>query len=330
MSEPSIEPPALPEWQPLVVHVPAALPTVETEYHQFWRTERYAWWRPLLTVLLVVLVWAGFLLSGTMVWIVLERAITGRTPASGVTTPLLFAVNNVLVAVLVPICLGAGWLFTGQRPGWLVSITGRFRWRWAARCLAIVVPIWLGYTGLQFWLSGVLPTLAVNPWTVFLIIVILLTTPFQAAGEEFLLRGVLTRAIGAWIPNPRAGLVVATAVTSVVFMVMHGAGDVWLNAFYAVFGVCASILVWRTGGLEAVIVIHIVNNVLAESILPFGDISAMFERGAGAGSPLLLIDMSVVILASAVLYWQARRAGLSFRAAPAAEAGQPVPAVGDM
>ncbi len=305
-------------WQPIVPRVPAALPTVETEYHQFWRTERYAWWKPLLAVVLALLVWGLALLIGVVSWLGLEIAITGSAPTADGTTPLLFAINNVILALLIPICLFAGWLFTGQPPKWLVSVAGGFRWRWAARCLVFIVPLWLVYTGLQFWMSGILPTLAPNESTVFLIVVILLTTPFQAAGEEFLLRGLVTRAVGAWIPNARAALVVATLVSAGAFMGLHGAGDPWLNAFYFLFGVCASILVWRTGGLEAAVVIHVVNNMLAESILPFTDVTEMFNRQSGVGSPLLLVDMAVVVAGSALLYWQAGRFGLARSSAPGA------------
>lgn len=312
--------PAAPLWQPITPHVPAALPKVPTEYHQFWRTERYTWWRPLLALVLSVALWGLAIIVGSIVWVLLETAVTGRPPRPDVTTPLLFAVNNVMVGLLVPICLFASWLFTGQRPGWLISIGGGFRWHWVRRCLAIIVPIWLVYMGVQTWLSGVLPTLAPNDWTIFLIVVILLTTPFQAAGEELLLRGVFTRTFGAWIPNPRIGMIVATAASALVFMALHGAGDPWLNAFYCVFAVCASVLVWRTGGLEAAIVIHVVNNMLAEALMPVSDIAEVFNRGAGAGSPWLLIDMSVVVFGSALLYWQAGRMGLARKAAPAAAA----------
>ena len=49
------------------------------------------------------------------------------------------------------------------------------------------------------------------------------------------------RAIAAWLPRT-AGLLVSTGVTALIFMWMHGAGDPWLNAFYLLFAVAASVL----------------------------------------------------------------------------------------
>lgn len=143
------------------------------------------------------------------------------------------------------------------------------------------------------------------------------------------MRGLGARAIGSWFSWRRAGLAVATAVTAVVFMLLHGAGDPWLNAFYLLFAVESSVLVWRTGGLEASIALHVCNNLISESTLPFSDISGMFDRHAGVAGPETLWQMAAVVLVGALMLWQAKRLKLSRTAAPAAHTlPEPSPASG--
>ncbi|MGL5405684.1 MAG: lysostaphin resistance A-like protein [Propionibacteriaceae bacterium] len=90
-------------------------------------------------------------------------------------------------------------------------------------------------------------------------LVILLTAPLQAAGEEYLFRGVLMMTLGSLWRNPWFGIVASAAV----FAFFHGVQNPALFVDRFAFGILAGVLVWRTGGLEAGIAIHAVNNVLA-------------------------------------------------------------------
>ena len=92
---------------------------------------------------------------------------------------------------------------------------------------------------------------------------ILLTTPLQSAGEEVGFRGYLTQAVASWSRRPLVGTVVAAAVTSVLFALAHGVQDPALFLDRLAFGVTASWLAWRTGGLEAPVALHVVNNLVA-------------------------------------------------------------------
>ncbi|MCB0913460.1 MAG: CPBP family intramembrane metalloprotease, partial [Propionibacteriaceae bacterium] len=246
----------------------------------------------------------------------MQKAQTGELEM----TPLLFLVNNLTLALWVPLSLLTAWAAFQQRPKWLSSIQGGFRWRlfWRFALIALVV---LGAsTGVQILLEGGVGGLAWNSDSVFLIVTIVLTTPFQAAGEEYSLRGLGARTIGSWFGSRRAGLIVATLVTSIVFMLLHGAGDPWLNAFYLLFAVLSSILVWRTGGLEASIALHVVNNLIGEAFLPFSDISGIFDREAGVAGPETLWQMGAVVVVAGLMLWQAGRLRLPRTAAPAAPA----------
>lgn len=302
-----------------------ALPTVERRYHDFYRTPRNAWWKP-LAVLAFGLAWfvvisviglVGMALDGTLSRS-LDAAQSGQDPASVVVmTPTLFLANNVGLALAIPTAMLAQWAVWGQRPRWLSSVAGGFRWRWFARCLAWALPPLLALVTIEYLIE---PATDVRwrDYTVLMIVGILVTTPFQAAGEEYLLRGLLQRATASWFRNATVGWVASTVVGSLVFMGLHLAQDPWLNVFYFAFGVLASWIAWRTGGLEASVALHVVNNMVAEALMPFTDFSGMLDRSAGQGSPVLLVHLAVLAMVVALLAWQARRRQVVVASAPGA------------
>lgn len=311
-------------WMPQPWSAPArppVLPVVQREYHEFYRAPAFRWWRPLVAIAMFAASWFVAILVVSFAGLAydyaqgdLDIAALGRGELP--ITPALFLANNVGLALAIPLAWAAHRAVFGQRIGWLASIQGSFRWRVFWRFLAVVVPLYLVSLGVELALGGI-PELKMLPETWFLLATILLTTPLQCAGEEYSMRGLGARAIGSWFPSRRVGLVVATAVTSVVFMLLHGAGDPWLNVFYLSFAVCASYLVWRTGGLEASIALHVVNNLSSMLLLPFIGVGGIFDREAGAGSPWVLLQVVIVVGATALIMWQARRLGLPTTAAPA-------------
>jgi len=230
--------------------------------------------------------------------------------------PWTFLANNVLLASTIVLAMLGQWAFFGQRPGWLSSVVGHIRWGWLGRCVLIILPIWLVMIGLEYLIGGLPPEIHVRPYTVLMIAGILITTPFQAAGEEYLIRGLEQRLVASYFKPGLLGWGIATLVSSLTFMALHGAGDVWLNIFYFAFGAAASWVTWKTGGLEAAIAIHAVNNLLSEALMPFTDFSGMFDRKAGAGDPSGLIQVGVMVAAVVLLAWLGRRAGVAISSAP--------------
>ncbi|MGV8908619.1 MAG: CPBP family intramembrane glutamic endopeptidase [Propionicimonas sp.] len=306
---------------------PAALPITQREYHEFFRTPRFRWWKPLVAIAMFL---GGWVLLSLLISIplLLIDAASGRLDMSKATsgeletTPLLFLANNISLGLAIPMAGLTAWAVFGQRPRWISSIAGGFRWGLFLRFVAVSVPIMLASFGVEVLISGP-PELVWNADSWFLIIAILLTTPFQAAGEEYGVRGILARSIGSWFGSSRVGLVVATALTSVVFMLLHGAGDPWLNGYYFAVGVMCSILVWKTGGLEAGIALHVVNNLVGELTLPFGGLEGMFDRQAGVAGPEILIQVFFTAALAAALLWVARRLKIPQSAAPGAVQAEP-------
>ncbi|MPM52593.1 hypothetical protein SDC9_99353 [bioreactor metagenome] len=309
-----------------------SLPTTPTSYASFWRTPRWRWWRPVVALALGVV--AMFVLAlvrsaGAIAFDISRGRLTTQDLANlglDQLTASVFLANNLSLAALILVAFFISAVIFKQRPGFLASVTGSLRWGWLGRCVLIVLPLWLIYIGFDWFLTaeaGGFDDLAVNQDTWLLVVGILITTPLQSAGEEYGFRGVVNRAIAGFFRNEKAGLVAGLIVSSGVFMWAHSASDLWLNLYYFSFGAASCILVWRTGGLEASIVMHVVNNLLSEAFLPFSDISGLFDRSSGAGGPDVLIGMAVIAVAPALIIWQARRRGIAITAAPAASMQAP-------
>lgn len=294
----------------------SALPVSPRPYHAFAYGPRFRWWRPLVAIALGAVFFLLVSLPLAAVGLLADAGGRGLDPRAVALGPWAFLGNNLGLALMVPVAAAVHRVAFGQAPRWLISIRGAFDWAWAGTCLAVVAPLWLLTIAAEY---ALMPPqgLQVRWYSGLILVTVLVTTPLQSAGEEFLLRGLLARAVGSWWGGREAvGLAVSTAVSAAVFMVLHAAADPWLNAYYLVFGVGMSILVWRTGGLEAAIVIHATNNVMAEAVLPFVDIAESLNRSAGVGSPLLAINMGLIAAATLILARLARRRGLPVRTDP--------------
>ena len=307
---------------------PSTLPVVPRQYHEFWRAPAYRWWKGLLAALMGAVTWffATMVIGMVGIQIDLANGVTTWQDYTDISrlkvTPVFFAANNLSLACSIPVAMLTACACVGQRPGWLSSVTGRIRWRWLLSCFAWVLPPYLVILVISLGFGG--EALAWNENSLFMIVVILLTTPLQSAGEEFLLRGLATRIVGSWFPRT-AGLVAAALISAVVFMSLHLAQDVWLNAFYLLFALLASLLVWRTGGLEAAVALHVVNNLTSMVTLPFVDFSDMFNRQAGAGDASMLLQFALMAIAGGLVLWRARVAGVVTENAPAALPPGPLP-----
>jgi len=308
------------------------LPVVETDYPSFWRTPRWSPWRVVLTIPVALI--AFFVLSSLMIGLALVvDEVTGRVPVADAVsnlangrgiTPAVFIANNLALAGLIPIAMLVSVAIFGQPVRWLTSVVGRLRWGWLGVCFAVLVPIWLVLGILE--LGSTAGELHVGRDTGLLIVGILLTTPLQCAGEEFGFRGLANRTFASILPHGASGAVLGALVSSLLFMLAHMAADIWLNIFYFSFGLIACYLVWVTGGLEASIAMHVVNNLVGEATFPFlPDISTMMDRSAGTGSPLALVQLLAPLLGAVLITRLARRRGIQRRSAPGRPSWPPAP-----
>lgn len=246
--------------------MPEVLPTDGVEYPQVLRNEGYAWWRSLGGVALGL---SMFLLMTTVVSqavVAIAWAITGSGIAYAAYVTSAFAFErpsgmlgaNLGIATLIPISWMLLAVIHQVKPRWLSSVQPRLRWRYLLVCLGVAGAAFAGVVALSSLVEGPLPFRAQPGFWGFLVVIVL-TSPLQAAAEEIFFRGYLMQALGSLVAQPWFGVV----VSSVVFALLHGTQNLPLFLDRLAFGLLAALLVWRTGGLEAGIAAHIVNNVFA-------------------------------------------------------------------
>lgn len=301
---------------PPVLALRDPMPVEPVAYPQMLRTPRATRGRGVLMIVCFVLAYllvSTVLQGGAIGWDVYR----GRTTLDDLLamrldlTPALLVAVNLSNAASIPLSMLLQRAFFDQPGRWLSSVTGRFRWGVLGRGALVVLPFWAAYLAITLALA---PESVKTPTGTYLVllVVVVLTTPFQAAGEEYGARGLITRGAGSWFASPRTALLVGTLLSAGVFTLAHGAGDPWLIAFYFAFAVVLSLITWRTGGLELAVLLHAANNLVAfgSLVLLQQDTASVFDRGAGSAGPLVLLPAVVLLLSSGALWLWASRAGL--------------------
>ncbi|MDK1348205.1 type II CAAX endopeptidase family protein [Streptomyces sp. 378] len=300
-------------------------------YHRMDRTTgRHRWWRPLVgtlllvcgySVLVVVLLVASYALGAMAGLPELPDGGADLGPLGNTATDL------VAIAIALPVVLLAV-LWPARRPvGTVSSVTGRLRFGWLGWCLlAGLVPVLLltvsafllpddsaGSGGSETWVG----------WRSFLVAMAVLAAlvPLQAAAEEYVFRGWLTQAVGAFVRSPWIVVIPQAAL----FAAAHGWGTRWGFLGLLVNGLVAGLLTIRTGGLEAAIALHVLNNLLAfgASAAVVGGLSSD-ETAADAPWSLAVAAVATDLLYAAIVLWLARRRRPQ-RLSPPAQAPTPYP-----
>ncbi|PZF57815.1 hypothetical protein DEJ23_06665 [Curtobacterium sp. MCSS17_008] len=257
-------------------------------YHRLPRVDaRWRWWRPLVALAFL----AGWYLVSqivlTIAYLVPIGATQGAAGLSGFqedltsgaldpTDPLILSLTLVSLVVLLPGVLLAVKIARVGPAGTLSSTRFRVRWRWTLWCLlptlVIAVPMFLLQTWGMFtfdggfgWDHDAIGQSTVPPGMLTLtIVMVLLLVPFQGAAEEYVFRGFIVQTIASWIPVRVVGVVLAVAVSTVVFAAGHIANgyNVWGILDVGSFGLVAAVIVLRTGGMEATVLQHAFNNIM--------------------------------------------------------------------
>ncbi len=202
---------------------------------------------------------------------------------------------NLGIATLIPISFLLMVMVHRVSPQWLSSVQARIRWWYLLACLGIAVVSLNAVLALSTVVDGPI-SFSMQPGFWGFLVVIVLTSPIQAAAEEYFFRGYLMQAMGSLVAQPWFGVV----VSSVIFALFHGTQNLPLFIDRLAFGLLAALLVWRTGGLEAGIAAHVVNNVFAyviaglttsianvKAIQSIGWVDAAFDVGGFAVFALL-------------------------------------------
>jgi membrane protease YdiL (CAAX protease family) len=260
-------------WPPTYAAPPAVPLHAEPQpYHRLLVTRTYRWWRPLLGLaifgasfaVLAIVVYVGFIIADVI--------RTGGPVGESIDRfaaemdPLFLLATNLGLAVAIPAAILAIVLAHRMRPGWLSSVVGRLRWGLLLRMSALALAMVVIFTVAGSWLIPVddgaldledIQVVSLSTWLGFAVVIVL-TTPLQAAAEEYAFRGYGLQALGAWFRTPW----IAAVVTSFAFAFAHLEQNMPLFLDRLAFGLIACWLVVRTGGLEAAIAMHVMNNIV--------------------------------------------------------------------
>lgn len=280
-------------------------PEGETEYpfHRLMRrSQNYRWWKPLaftgtgigffaaaLVIAIVVMVVA--LLANPLTW---NAENPDEAPDAFPMNPDLnmasatdFSITMASLIIMIP-AVYLAYLLLGPKPvGLLLSVAGKLRWRWFGRAIGISALFFAVYFALNFGLSALgigesapVPASSIPTDPLFYALLVILLTPFQCAAEELVFRGAFMQVIGSWLKHPLFAILLP-----VPFFAIGHLYDIWGLLDVSVFAIAAGYLTWRTGGLEAAIAMHIINNTFLFLLGAIG----VVDLNATESNPLSLV-----------------------------------------
>jgi len=289
---------------PHFLHPPAPIAAGEQSYsfHRLMRrNHHYRWWRPLafagtglgffvaLFIVAMLMVFVVSLLNPAN-W----AADAGTAPDSALaeadldmTSPIDFTITMASLIIMIP-AVYLAYVLLGSKPvGQLISVAGKLRWRWFGMALGTSALLFAAYFALNFALSAAgagdpseLAPAKVPADPLFFALLVILLTPFQCAAEELVFRGALMQIVGSWLKHPLFAILLPVPLFTFGHLYdVYGLLDV------SVFAIAAGYLAWRTGGLEAAMAMHIINNTFLFLLGAMGQI----DLNATSSGPMSLL-----------------------------------------
>ncbi|WP_342318238.1 CPBP family intramembrane glutamic endopeptidase [Corynebacterium mayonis] len=257
----------------------------------FHRVKR-PWWRAAVeAVLLTILIFtfnigAALLLGMIGVFMGLPFTLLDFTNSSLDNT--LLSLTALAMTIAAPLLAAK---LAGRNPATLLSVAGRVRARPTLIALAVTT---VAYGSL--WLldlsTGDTPTPSSR--TLIFIAICVVVVPVQAAAEELAFRAAIPQIVGTWTSSPW----LSYGLSVPIFAAAHSYN--WIGLVdIAIFAICASVLTWYTGGIEAATVLHAANNISAFMVLGLG-LSNPLDNDVKPESAVIT-SISTVIFTAAIL-----------------------------
>lgn len=293
-----------------------------SSYLRLARPGRGAVWRLLVAVIAGAVGFFAVTLVALLAMSGLLAAVGSRLVIdTGDITPALLLATNVGLALCIPLAGLLLWGVYGLRPRWLGSVVPGLRRQWLRTCVGIAGVVWGALLILLLIGVAASETSRVDGEVVAFIVIAILTTPLQAAGEEYLFRGFLLQALGA----TRLPLVACWVISGLVFATAHGQFDPPLFADRLLIGIVFAWLTTTTGGLEASIALHAVKNVSV--LIPaalLGELSGAIDPSGVTWAPVV-IDAVMLAIAGRWIVSRSRRQTLPPPPPGVAPSGLPAP-----
>jgi len=142
----------------------------------------------------------------------------------------------------------------------------------------------------------------------FYALLVIRLTPFQCAAEELVFRGAFMQVIGSWLKHPLFAILLPVPLFTIGHLY-----DIWGLLDVAAFAIAAGYLTWRTGGLEAAMAMHIINNTFLFLLGAVG----LVDLNATESNPVSLVfSVCFMALLTFMLVKLADRQGIARTAGP--------------
>ncbi|WP_051208519.1 CPBP family intramembrane glutamic endopeptidase [Propionicicella superfundia] len=197
-------------------------------------------------------IWIAWLLAGSP-----GDFTSFYTAGTAFETPGGMTGVHLGIALLAVIAALSVALVHQTSPRWLISVEPGVRWRYLLIVTVVAIIVLNGVLWLSRWNQPWDPHSRPDMWA--FLVVIVLTSPLQALGEEVFFRGYLLQAFGSLVRTPWF----AITTSALVFALFHGTQNLPLFLDRFAFGMLAGVLTVATGGLEAAVAAHVVNNLFA-------------------------------------------------------------------
>lgn len=274
-------------------------------YHRLARTDpHHRWWMPLVEGLILFGIFMVLsILFGIVLALAFPETLTEDVLAANQLDPVVYFMLFASVALLLPSALLAR-LVLGPRPlGLIFSVTGRIRWKWLLLCFLVAVGVYavvnLAGIGLDLATGGTPTSVQLAPGFGWLLATTLIVVPLQCTAEEVVFRGYLAQMVGRWLKHPAWAILLPVPL----FVAGH-VYDVWGLLSVAIMAVSMGIVTWRTGGLEAGIALHAVNNMTVSLFAMLG----LVDMNETSGAPTDLVTEVILNGAFiALVFWLVKR-----------------------
>lgn len=269
---------------------------------------RMSWWKPLVLIVTLPLV----LVALQVLLYQLVGIVEGSDdPLAATITPLKFLAANLSIGVTGLLAIALLVWLTGVPWRSLISSPRAFDPHRLTQYLvgaALLVGAGIGVVALVAPDAPGWVAFGVSETTIVLVVLIILTTPIQAIGEELIFRSAALPAAASWVRAVRPALVVGLVVSSLGFAIVHGSTDPWLFGYYAFISVSTGLMAIISRGIEAPVAFHLANNVLftlVNTLMADGEPFAL-DRATDTGDASLLI-LAAVNIGMVVLVWLRER-----------------------
>ncbi|WP_312397384.1 type II CAAX endopeptidase family protein [Kocuria sp.] len=275
-------------------------------YHRLGLADRnHAWWKPLVegAILLFLFIVLSVLFAIPVILFMDNPMDVDNLDTMNQLDPLTFFFLFGSIALMAPAAYVAR-MIMGPRPlGLLHSVTGRLRWKWLLQCGLAALAIFVVVNGLSILLDllagGEAIEFTVAPQWGWLLLMVVLLVPIQCFAEELIFRGYLMQTVGRWLKHPAWAILLPVPL----FVAGH-LYDVWGQTAIAIMAITMGVLTWRTGGLEAAVALHVVNNCTVTLMAVVG----LADLNDTSGGPLeVLFTLAINGIFLVVVFRMARK-----------------------